>query len=170
MDSTFSSAKDVVETPTGANSLISSSSPLSKPGPDAGGKPTTLTLYTPSQILDSPLLPSLFKLLNECFVERTWRDDATPTWSDVELSSRDWQKRRRYMIALRNLMETWSHPGPHPLGKHGLAAPLADFLGTDPDMVENEDTRFWERTLSKYFIWIFFEEFGRPPVVPRRRY
>ena len=41
--------------------------PPSSPGPQVNDKPTTLTLFTPPQLAHSPLLPSLYKLVNDAF-------------------------------------------------------------------------------------------------------
>ena len=47
----------------------STTEPQSTSGPQVSGKPTTLTLFSPSQLASSPLLPSLYKVVNEAFRE-----------------------------------------------------------------------------------------------------
>ncbi|KAK5132893.1 hypothetical protein LTR08_008413 [Meristemomyces frigidus] len=43
------------------------SPPMSSPGPSVKGRPTTLTLFSPSQLALLPTLPSLVKLINTAF-------------------------------------------------------------------------------------------------------
>lgn len=44
-----------------------SESPLSFPGPDVRGRETTVTAYSPQQLRHSPLLPTLYEVINEAF-------------------------------------------------------------------------------------------------------
>jgi GNAT superfamily N-acetyltransferase len=47
--------------------ISSSPEPQSFDGPQINDRPTTLTLFSPPQLARSPLLPSLYKVINEAF-------------------------------------------------------------------------------------------------------
>ena len=43
------------------------STPLSFPGPEVNSRPTTVTLFSPSQLVGSPLLPSFHSVVNKAY-------------------------------------------------------------------------------------------------------
>jgi GNAT superfamily N-acetyltransferase len=47
--------------------ISSSPEPASFNGPQINGRPTTLTLFSPRELASSPLLPSLYKVINDAF-------------------------------------------------------------------------------------------------------
>jgi GNAT superfamily N-acetyltransferase len=50
-----------------ANDTHSTTEPQSSSGPQVHGKSTTLTLFSPTQLARSPLLPSLYRIVNDAF-------------------------------------------------------------------------------------------------------
>lgn len=56
--------------------------PTSSAGPSINGKPTTLTLYEPSQLVNSPLISSLYTVINTAFA--TSHAQKCPFSADVD--------------------------------------------------------------------------------------
>jgi len=78
-------------------------SPKSEPGPEINGRPTTVTLYEPSDLVDSPLLPSIRKLINEAFSLSHEKDGHLPG------SIQRLQKEDQYLIELGNAPGTFTY-------------------------------------------------------------
>ncbi|KAK1236111.1 hypothetical protein PQX77_000645 [Marasmius sp. AFHP31] len=74
----------------------------------------------------------------------------------IGLSSSDWESRRHRLVSLRDLMDEWAEPLPDTLT--GLPPPV-----DAPHVAQ----RVWEERLVRHFAQLYFDSFGRPPVLPR---
>ncbi|KAJ8079389.1 hypothetical protein PM082_021897 [Marasmius tenuissimus] len=74
------------------------------------------------------------------------------------LSSSDWGSRRHWLVHLRDLMGEWTVSLPDVL------------VGSPPPVSSPQAThQAWEEHLIRHFVQLFFDCFGRSPVLPRAR-
>ncbi|RDB20433.1 hypothetical protein Hypma_012498 [Hypsizygus marmoreus] len=73
---------------------------------------------------------------------------------DVGLAARDWKDRAPHVVALAKLMRNWR------------GCPNTLKFG-EPDMRESS-IQMWEGLVAEHYCQMFFDKFGRAPVVPHR--
>lgn len=101
-------------------------------------------------------------LIGQCFVGTSMLDMELGH-ANQGLASPQWADRRQYLIALRNVMVTWSD-----FRSYASSKSFLDLLEPSLLVLTESETHRLETLVSGFYAQSFYNFFGRAPVLPRR--